>query len=271
MKKTKKDIITEIFKICKDRNYLVFNNDEVKAVLIKLGSSTNPYDMTKLDSLSKFPPVLLENDYFISHLGNGKHQFIKGINKVFHKFEDIKKEEIINWVYRPSILNDFSQSESSILSTAYNHRMLHDFLYLDIVSNPKVYNSERKQGISFDYNIGDIKTSVEKLQIEIDLTTEYNGYVTVFEGKNTTTEWLENFNVYQLYNPFRYYYNLSKEEKLNIKNITACYLIRQKQENGSILRLYNYTFTNPLDITSIKLLKKREYKLEKRNLEEENG
>lgn len=270
VRRTKKDIITELFKLCENRNDFVFNNDEVKEILVKLKSSTNPYDMTKLDDTSKLPDILLENNYCIVHLGNGRHKFIKGINNIFHEFEDINKDEIINWIYRPSILNDFSHSESSILSTAYNHRILHDFLYLDIVSNPKIYNSERKQSVSFDYQIKNTKAKVENLQIEIDLTAELNGLVTVFEGKNIRKEWHKDFNVHQLYNPFRYYYELQKDNKLPIKKITACYLLRKKEKDSSVIRLYNYTFNNPLDITSIKLIKKREYRLEKRNLGEDD-
>ena len=270
MKVTKKQIISKLFKICKKRNNFTFNNELVKNVIKKVGSNTNPYDMTKLDHTSKFPDILLKEDYFIAHLGKGKHQFIKGINKIFHRFEEIEENEIIDWVYRPSILNDFSVSESSVLSLCFNHRIIHDFLYLDIVSNPKVYNSERKRGVSFEYKIDNINMSFENLQIEIDLTMEYKNVVTVFEGKNTKNSltWLENFNIYQLYNPFRYYYNLKKEKKLDIEKITASYLVRQKKEDGSFLRLYNYSFENPFDITSIKLIKKREYHLKRRDFNE---
>jgi hypothetical protein len=226
--------------------------------------------MTKLDHTSKFPDMLLEEDYFIAHIGGGYHQFIKGIDKVFHKLEPIEEQEIIKWIYRPSILNDYSISESSILSLCFNQRIIHDFLYLDIVSNPKIYNSERKRGISFDYKIGDVCLHFDGLQIEIDLTSEYNGYVTIFEGKNTkdSQSWIENFNIYQLYNPFRYYYEFKEKDRLDIKKITACYLVRQKIHNGSNIRLYNYTFQNPLDLTSIILLKKREYQLQRRDFDD---
>lgn len=262
----KKQIIAEIFNLCKSTNNFTFDNNIVKEILIKNKSETNPYDITKLDSTEKFPDVLLEEDYFIVHLGNGVHKFVKGIDKIFHKFETIEENEKIKWPYRPSILNDFSVSESSVLSLCFNHRIIHDFLYNDIVANPKVYNSERKRGVSFKYFIGSLEMYFENLQLEIDLTTENNGFVTVFEGKNTKNEisWIENFNIFQLYNPYRYYYELKENQKLDIKKITACYLVRQKNKNGSIIRLFNYSFENPLDVTSIKILKKNEYILEKR-------
>jgi hypothetical protein len=45
---TKKGIIEELFKRCKAKGSFVFDNDTVKNVLRDMGSSTNPYDMTKI-------------------------------------------------------------------------------------------------------------------------------------------------------------------------------------------------------------------------------
>jgi hypothetical protein len=263
---TKKEIIEYIFKKCEENNNFIFDNNFVKDVLKKLNSSTNPYDITKLDNTDKYPEYVKNKNYALIHLGNGKHQFIKVLDKLYPEFEEIKENEKINFLYRPSLLKDFSISESSILLTAFNHRIIHDFLYSDIVSNPKIYISERKRGINFEYFINNIKLKFHNLQIEIDLTTEYNGCITVFEAKNVNRNWIKNFNIYQLYNPYRYYYDLKQSNTLAIKNITACYLLRKKIENTSIIRLYLYTFKNPLDITTLKLIKKREYILKKREL-----
>jgi len=57
---------------------------------------------------------------------------------------------------------------------------------------------------------------------------------------------------------------LKQKNRLDIRKLTACYLIRQKNKENSIVRLYNYIFENPLDITSIKLLGKKEYRLKKK-------
>ncbi|MCW3134124.1 MAG: hypothetical protein N2V78_07355 [Methanophagales archaeon] len=40
-------------------------------------------------------------------------------------------------------LNEFDTSESNILSVASNQRIIHDFLYEDIVASPKVYSARR--------------------------------------------------------------------------------------------------------------------------------
>ena len=60
----KHKVITELFEICQTRGNWVFNNDLVKEVSLK-HKFGNPFDATKLDDTSKFPPILLENDYFL--------------------------------------------------------------------------------------------------------------------------------------------------------------------------------------------------------------
>jgi len=87
---------------------------------------------------------------------------------------------------------------------------------------------------------------------------ESNGLVTIFEGKN---KFPENFAVYQLYHPYLYYHTLKENNQLPIKNISTCYLLRHRINGNSVLRVFNYTFSNPQDMTSIQLLKNAEYTL----------
>ncbi|OYT35394.1 MAG: hypothetical protein B6U87_00250 [Candidatus Aenigmarchaeota archaeon ex4484_52] len=49
---SKKEIITEVFKIYKKRNDFVFTNNLIKEFVRKFKSKTNPYDITKLDGTS---------------------------------------------------------------------------------------------------------------------------------------------------------------------------------------------------------------------------
>ncbi|RKY84373.1 hypothetical protein DRQ09_08725 [candidate division KSB1 bacterium] len=256
---TKKDVISELFKRCKKSNNFVFNNELVKQVC-KEYNFGNPFDATKLDNTSKFPQVLTNEDYFIIHLGQGNHKFVKGIDKGFHYFEKIDKNNIFDWKYQRSILNEFDTSESNILSVANNQRIIHDYLYEDIIASPKVYNARRTK-ISFSYFIGNENIQTKNLQMEIDLTMELNGIITVFEGKNGFPK---DFAVYQLFHPFKYFRMLKDEKELDIKQITCCYVLRKKQKNTSILRLYNYTFNVENDLGSIKLLKNAQYNLIKR-------
>jgi hypothetical protein len=256
---TKQDVITDIFNLCKKRKDFVFDNVLVKEVCKKRGFG-NPFDATKLDDTSKFPQILLDEDYFILHLGEGRHRFVKGISNGFHTFEKIDNKKIFDWKYRKSILNEFDTSESNILSVANNQRIIHDFLYEDIVANPKVYNARRTK-MDLVYHVGKEKIKADNLQMEIDLTMELHGVVTIFEGKNGFPQ---DFAIYQLFHPFKYYSVLKEQKKLDVKIITCCYILRKREQKRSVLRLYNYTFENEEDMNSIRLLKKAQYNLIRR-------
>jgi hypothetical protein len=256
----KKDqVLTEIFEICQKRNDYVFHNDLVKDISKKVGFG-NPFDATKIDNKDKLPQILLDNDFAVIHLGNGKHQFIKGINKVYHNFEPI--QETLEWTYTKSLLNEYNSSESNILSVANNQRILHHFLFgkdtefdsIDITQRPKTYFPHRTK-TSFAYNFGkDLYIELNNIQIEIDLTIEFQGIIGVFEGKNGKPE---SFAVYQIYHPFLYYYkaNQLSELKGKIKEIYGVYVVKTIENGITNLKIWAYTFENPLDITSIKFVK----------------
>ena len=169
----------------------------------------------------------------------------------YHRFEPIPAERRYQWSYRRSILNNINTSESNILSVGYNQRIIHDFLYEDIAASPKVYSSNRTQ-IPLDYHIGSDRITATRVQVEIDFTLEYLGTITVFEAKNGAPD---DFNVFQLFNPYRYYLQVT-EGQPGIA-INCCYLLRQ----GDRLRLYLYSFTDPQNPASIRPERNAEYTL----------
>ncbi len=232
---------------------LVFDNELVKSVCRKTGFQ-NPFDVFHIDNTEKLPPVLRNNDYFVVHLGKGRHKFVKGVKYGYHVFEDI--QNVIERNYRASILNELNTSESNILSVAYNQRIMHDFLYSEVAATPKIYNSHRTN-LTATYYIGGERVSLNNQQIEIDMTAEENGIVTVFEAKNGFPK---DFAVSQIYLPFLYY-TKHKKEGLAISDLNACYLLRRQTSTGSIIRLYKYTFTEPYDMSSLSLIKNAEYRI----------
>ena len=250
----KKQVIAELYATCKSRGNFVFTNDDVKAVCARL-SFSNPFDATKIDSSTGLPDALIEDDAFIVHLGRGSHQFVFGIKNGYHRFEPIPGNRKSQWNYRRSMLNNINTSESNILSVGYNQRIIHDFLYEDIAASPKVYGSNRTH-IPLDYRIGNDEIDVRRVQVEIDFTVEYQGHITVFEAKNGEPE---DFNVFQLFNPFRYY--LQVTEFLPVSSIQCCYLLRPEADK---LQLHLYDFTDPRNPGSIELLRNAEYTLVER-------
>lgn len=254
---SKKNILTELFKTCKKRNNFIFNNKEVRNISRKYNFG-NPCDVTKVDKTTLFPDIMIDEDYCIVHLGRGEHKFVKGINTFFHLFEPIKERNISEWDYKKSILNEYDTSESNALSIATNQRIIHKFLYRDITANPKIYYPHRTFA-NIEYYIGNTHIVANKLQMEVDLTFENFAQVTVFEGKNGDHK---NFSIYQLFHPYKYYYNLKQKDKLPIKQINCCYILinrKNKKQEHTTLSLYLYAFEDPYKISSIKFLKNHKY------------
>ena len=105
-------VLLDLYKHCQKENNFIFHNDLVKD-FSKKNKFGNPFDVTKLDSKDKFPTLFKEQDICLLHLGNGNHKFIKGINKLYHKFEPIQKS--VRWEYKKSLLNQFLYYHNSNL------------------------------------------------------------------------------------------------------------------------------------------------------------
>ncbi len=111
----KKMVIAELYDMCKSREDFQFTNDEVKDVCADIGFG-NPFDATKIDSSSRLPDELIDDDVFIVHIGRGSHRFVFGIANGYHEFEAIPDNRKFQWSYRRSILNNINTSESNILA-----------------------------------------------------------------------------------------------------------------------------------------------------------
>ena len=172
----------------------------------------------------------------------------------FHAFEEVTSTR--EWNYKKSILNESDSSESNILSVGVNQKLVHDFLYNSTRATPNVYHARRTK-MSTEYSIGETRVSTDELQIEIDMTLELSGEVTIFEAKNGLPD---NFAVYQLFLPFLHYKRLASEEGLGIRDVNCCYFLRKKDSDSSLIRLYLYTFPKN-DMSSITLLKAKQYHL----------
>lgn len=251
----KQRVLSRLYALCQERGVSVFDNDDVGQVCQQVGFR-NRYDATKFDSSALLPAGLRAADVFVVHLGNGRHQFVKGIAEGYHQFEPIPQGRQLHWPYRRSILNTINDSESNILSVASNQRIVHDFIYEDTVSNPKVYGSNRTN-VNLRYTIGETLIEATNLQMEIDLTLELSGAITVFEAKNGEPA---DFNVAQIFNPFCYYQRIAQDEGWSGVTVTSCYLLR----SGPRLRLYLYTFDDLTRPSSIRLLRNAQYTLVER-------
>lgn len=232
---------------------LIFDNNRVKEV--SGDSFRNQFDATKFDTSDRLPLFLREEDYFILHLGDGRHQFVRGIAQGYHSFEAIADSDaIVHWPYRRSLLNDVHLNASSLVHFLDNQGILSHFLAV-VDTDLSIYWSHRTS-CSFDFGVGHQQISAKSLRIQIDMATECGGIVGVIEARN---RFQPDFPMYQLYNPFRYYFDQTNE--LGIKDVRAIYALRSGKGSNSRLRLYSYAFSDPYDSSSLVLQKSVEYRL----------
>jgi hypothetical protein len=261
----KQQVLERLFLQCEQKGSYEFSNSDVKqvAAAVEFG---NPFDATKVDSREILPQSIRQKGYCIAHLGEGKHRFIPELQNWYHDFETILPEEVIEWRYRKSLLNDIDRGEASALSFAFNQHILHDFIYEDVVASPKIYVPGRSR-TTIEYTVGSTRVEAKNQQLEMDMVLEYQGTVTVIEAKNKTFSSFTNFAVYQLFYPIKYYLNRAKDKKISIPHINACYVLRQASSRASgvvKVRLYLYEFADPDRLDSIRLVRKAEYHLKQR-------
>ncbi|MGQ9902061.1 MAG: type II restriction enzyme [Fimbriimonadales bacterium] len=247
-------MIQELFEQCARQGEWEFDNDRVKEVCRQV-SFGNPFDATKIDSKTLLPELVIQQGYCLVHLGKGRHRFIPELKHWFHDFERTTEAEKWNWRYRSSLLNDIAAGESSTLSLAYNQRLLHDFLYEDITASPRIYLPTRTR-TRMKYTVGKTTLNLEDVQMEIDLTLERQGIITVIEAKS---QFLSDFAVHQIFHPLHYYSEKLRQLGRNAL-LNACYVLRK----GQVVRLYLYEFDDLDRIDSIRLLRKAEYHLTQR-------
>ena len=255
----KKDILDALLADCLASGDMVFDNKKVR----ELGEErdfTNQFDVTKLDNKKAVSPMMIERDYFLVHLGKGRHQFVSGIDLAFHRFEEMPQGAAKVWEYRQSVLNEVNTSESNILSVAGNQGVLRDFLYGDKnAAGVNTYGAHRTK-ITAAYTIGGAAVETEQMQIEIDMTCEKDGRVTVIEGKNGFPP---EFATYQIFSPHLYYLQMQERPNSKIKEVDCCYILREKDGGDSILRMYLYAFDGA-EMASISLKQQAEYRLKKK-------
>lgn len=258
----KQEVLLELFRLCQQRGQYVFDNDMVEAVCRRIGFK-NKFDATKLDNISLLPAELRALDYAVIHKGRGQHEFTRGIEKIYHRFEPISEQ--IEWPYRKSLLNEYNTSESNMLSVANNQRILHHFLFgvdrefdnVDISERPKTYFPHRTKA-DLTYQIGDYSRQIHNLKV--GLCIEYKGKISIFQKVIGLPD---SFLRYKAYLQFLYYEKMKAKHRLDeyIKNVIVVYISWHKTKTFSEIKLWAYTFINSQDANSISLQKSTAYQL----------
>lgn len=202
--------------------------------------------MTKFDHSNQLPEIFSDNN--ITILPDSRGNYILGKFKIF---EDLKHK---NSKPIPVKIPDFIQSlditkitsESSALNIAHMSNMI-DSVMKTKQNEPQslLTLSGRMSSGSLQYNIlnADKKLhefTVENAQIEIDGSYENLNNILIVEAKNKIPK---DFNIRQLYYPFRMYQNLN-----TTKDITPVFFTYA----DDIFSFHVFKFTDTMNYSSIK-------------------
>lgn len=209
-------------------------------LMAKFDHTINLPKLFKQNRLSILP--ITRGDYIISHFD------------AYHKFEPVSSDitRISLPYYIQSLDIDSITSEAIALNCAYVSGIMADFLE-DEQLVPTV--SGRMGSESFDFKIKDVLHKSDRIvkvrssQIEIDAGYEGLQKLALIEAKRDLSD---DFLVRQLYYPFRTW-----NDRVN-KAVKPVFLI---YSNG-IFRLYEYQFVNPMEYSSLTLVKQKNYTVE---------
>ena len=209
-------------------------------LMAKFDHTINLPKLFKKNKLSILP--ITRGDYIISHFD------------AYHKFEPVSSDiaRISLPYYIQSLNIDSITSEAVALNCAYVSGIMADFLE-DEQLVPTV--SGRMGSGNFDFEIKDTLhknnriVKVKNSQIEIDAGYEGLQKLALIEAKRDLSD---DFLIRQLYYPFRTW-----SERVN-KAVKPIFLV---YSNG-IFRLYEYQFANPMEYSSLVLVKQKNYTVE---------
>lgn len=272
--------INKIWTIAQAHTGLRFSNQDVKDVTGRAFS--NQFDVTKIDTSRKLPDVLKENHAFMVHLGDGNHRFIRDVvdpNGFRFGYFPVSIPRSTShqdpWKYVPEWLDGIDDSEAGILSLAFNRRIIADFLFDNPDEPLRVHLPRRTRLRAESYHVGDKElVEVNNLQIEMDLLVEglRSRQVGIIEAKVVKhPDDMPDFAVSQVFLPFRRLVSIARNrnDSPEVKTAFLLNIHRKPRKNRPLedtIWLYEFEFERKDDMASIKVMRDREYRLERTHI-----
>jgi len=210
----------------------------------------------KVDSREELPAILKENDYFVLPVRNGYYRLIKGDG--FHDLEPIEgSPSTYNSQLNFELTTGGRTGESKYLQYAFNSGLLSEFTKIDDLFLTETGRFRAKE---FSLSVDDIgPINQEGVQIQTDGLFEGEETIIILEAK---TRKLSNFNIRQLYYPYRHNFENADKE------VQTIFMYADPKTNT--YGFWMYEFENPEDYRSIKLVKSNKYEIVEEPLDEKD-
>jgi hypothetical protein len=221
-----------------------------------------PRLMTKFDHRSNLPDIFFDNELSILPVTRGKYVIgrFDAYTNISAKPKDFNNnfvEEVFpNWI--ESIDTGNISSEAIMINVAQITSMLNDFLdeeELYSTVNGRMGSGEFNFVINSNKSLGrKIPISVKNSQLEIDAGFESSNALALIEAKSHKAD---SILIRQLYYPYRLWKNTVKN-----KDIKPIYL----QYDNGIYNFSLFSFKDPNNYNSIRLIKRKNYVLSRESI-----
>lgn len=210
----------------------------------------------KTDSRKELPSILRENDFFVLPVKNGLYRLVKGDG--FHDLEPISDEiSFFDSQLDFQMVTGGSMGESKYMQYAYNSGLISNFTGVDDLF---LTDTGRFRATNFDFFVDGIgPISQEGTQVQVDGLFEGKDKIVIIETKARI---LANFNIRQIYYPYRHYLKTTNKKIINLFMII--------DPNTEIYHLWEYVFEDEKDYSSIFLKKSKRYRIVEKPLIQED-
>lgn len=200
-------------------------------------SQFEPRLLCKMDSNKMRPKVLIDNNICILSVKNGTYALIK--ENIYIPL--IKHNCVPKIIYNKndSLILDMGNSETSMLDSLKYNNIFDDIIGEKIKYGPLLGGRHR---CNFDTIVGSTCMEIRGSQYETDGCYETDNYICVVEAKSVDCT---DFNVRQLYYPYREVYNKAGGKK----QIICLFIYKDKQ---NIIHIHKYEWMNYKKMLDIK-------------------
>ena len=198
-----------------------------------------PRLLCKMDNEKSRPEIFRKHNICMISVKNGTYLLIKE-NIYVPLMRDISVPNIINTKNDSLILN-IGDSETSMLDKLYYDKILENVIGEPIKYGPMLGGRHR---CNFDTTIGSHSITIKGSQYETDGCYETENYVCIVEAKSMKCD---NFNIRQLYYPFREVY----KEVGDTRQIICLFVYK---DNENIIHIHKFKWNNykkMMDIVNI--------------------
>lgn len=198
-----------------------------------------PRLLCKMDDLESRPDIFKEHDICLLSVKNGTYVLLK--ENIYIPLDVYETAPNLIQENSDSMLLDMGDSEKTILDKLHYNNILERIIGEKILYGPLLGGRHRCE---FDTNVGDISLSVKGSQYETDGCYETKHKVCIVEVKSVSCK---NFNIKQLYFPFREVY----KKVSNRKKIILLFICKDRERN---IHIYKYRWGNYLNMKDIELI-----------------